>query len=115
MRGGSGVLVVPVPLASLGSYFRAVVAHAEEVYGSWHIIRPSEVIAYDGRESAPVRFRRAVRDQRVVDGSREGEVGYAIVVDVPDLTSPEPVDGDVGPVWILADTGPTEHLALDQC
>jgi hypothetical protein len=103
-----------VPLAPLGGGSRAVVAHAEEVNGSCHIFGPAEVEAYDGRESAPVWLCCALRDQLVVDGSGERQVGHAIVVDVPDLTSPEPVDGDGTPVWILADAGPTKHLALDQ-
>jgi hypothetical protein len=35
-------------------------------------------------------------------------------VDVPELTPPEPVQGDVGPVRIFIDAGPAEHLALDR-
>jgi hypothetical protein len=61
-----------------------------------------------------VRFRQAGRDQPVVDGVEKREGDHFVGVDVPELTPPEPVQGDVGRVRIFIDAGSAEHLALDR-
>ena len=87
------VISVASRLAPLRSDLRAVVVYAEEIHGSRHVFGSPDMVAHDARETAPVRFRQAVRDQLVVHVSREWEIGHAVVVNVPDLTPPKSVDG----------------------
>jgi hypothetical protein len=70
-----------------------------------------------------MRLGPSIGDQFVVDLPREREVSHAGVVDMPNLSTAEPVDG----CWwnpkpalarttsscLLADSGPAKHLALD--
>src|SRR5918994_6756078 len=58
-------------------------------------------------------------DQVVPNLFREPEVGVSVFVDVTELLTAEPVDGDADParaVFVppLEDSGPAEHFAFDQ-
>src|SRR5918995_6943901 len=89
--------------------------------GSGNVFRASYPVA---RRRLAVR-ERGVRDrlpgpdQVVPNLLREPEVGVAVFVDVTDLLTAEPVDGDADParaVFVppLEDSGPAEHFAFDQ-
>jgi hypothetical protein len=58
-----------------------------------HPTTPPNVVAHNACESSPVRLRPFIGDKLIVNSFREREVRHAGVVDMPNLTTAEPVDG----------------------
>lgn len=70
------------------------------------------MVAHDARGSSPVRLRPTIGDRLVVDLPRERELRHAGVVEVPDLSTAEPVDGKWwNPKPALARATPSRLLA----
>src|ERR671933_2282577 len=100
--------------AALGRGPRPVVVPAKDLEHSREVLLTVDGVAYITPHPGPVRKSPALREDLFAHLWRDGEVGYVVAVDVPDLAFPVAERGGAEPAWLRRHAWPAQNLALDR-
>src|ERR671933_355445 len=100
--------------AALGRGPRPVVVPAKDLEHSREVLLTVDGVAYITPHPGPVRKSPALREDLLAHLWRDGEVGYVVAVDVPDLAFPVAERGGAEPAWLRRHAWPAQNLALSR-
>src|SRR3712207_5783290 len=103
----------PARGAALGGVLRPVVVPAEDLEHRGDVLPILDGVAYVALHPGPMRTSAASREDALAHLTRNGEVGYPVAVDVPDLALTIPKRGGAEPAGLRGHAGPGEDLPLD--